>query len=668
VVFSTGTAEARHEPAGIDYGLASAVQELQRARSRPAATLLRAEGQAGGVLHAKLLDIGRRLGDRFLNGPAGHALAQQAASTGGRVLRLAVQVDDPELADLPWETLILPGQEVPLVLQTGVEQYRAVPVGDPLAVSVPGPLRILAVVASPDSGGGGELLDYEAELGRILAAVDPTRRTSGAYVRVLNWGSPHAIRAALAEERFHVLHISCHARPGFLVLESDTGAAEVVDAARFVRDILVPDQGVPLVVLAGCSTALTARTPTTSNGAAGEGAGGVSSEGERALPGLARDLLHAGVPAVVAMSAPVTDRYATDLAAGLYEELARRPEPTPLTELSTIRRRLEDHRRTLPAEDPRVVWAEWATPALFQAGPALPLYHRTDSTDGTARAAPQRTESRLQLGGMIRRVGDFVGRRPELRAILRDLRRGVAGVVLHGIGGIGKSSLAVEVIDHLGPEAGLVVPISGSTRVDLILDEIRLGLWEYCTRSGLPDSHPLRQIVAELIDAGPPWEQRLRLLERLVLPGLPVLLLLDNAEDLLTPTDNAPVGGGRRPARRVPGRLGEARPHPADRHHPPPLRSAGPRRAPAAAPPPRTPVAGRNPQIPVAAAGPRPTRPGPAAPGLHRRRRAPPLPGVPRRASRRWARPVRRHRRTRRKRPARPRHRRRRRLAARRAR
>ena len=34
------------------------------------------------------------------------------------------------------------------------------------------------MVASPDSG-GGELLDYEAELGRILAAVDPTRRKSG---------------------------------------------------------------------------------------------------------------------------------------------------------------------------------------------------------------------------------------------------------------------------------------------------------------------------------------------------------------------------------------------------------------------------------------------------------------------------------------------------------
>ena len=140
---------------------------------------------------------------------------------------------------------------------------------------------------------------------------------------------------------------------------------------------------------------------------------------------------------------------------------------------------------------------------------------------------------------MIRRVGDFVGRRPELRAILRDLRRGVPGVVLHGIGGIGKSSLAVEIIDHLGQEAGLVVPISGSTRVDLILNAIRLQLLALSARAGLPEMHPLRQAVALLIDATPPWEDRLALLQQVVLPELPILLLLDNAEDLLTPTDDA---------------------------------------------------------------------------------------------------------------------------------
>src|SRR5262249_30553137 len=42
----------------------------------------------------------------------------------------------------------------------------------PAAIQVRGPLRILAVIASPDTG-GGELLDYEAELAAIIGATDP---------------------------------------------------------------------------------------------------------------------------------------------------------------------------------------------------------------------------------------------------------------------------------------------------------------------------------------------------------------------------------------------------------------------------------------------------------------------------------------------------------------
>ena len=258
-------------------------------------------------------------------------------------------------------------------------------VPDPVAVQVPGPLRILAVVASPDHG-GGELLDYEAELARILDAVDPSRRGDGAYVRVLNWGTPAAIRAALATERFHVLHISCHAKPGALVLESDTGAVEEVDAARFVREILVPDQGVPLVVLAGCSTALGARV-TAEDG---------DAEGEQALPGLARDLLRAGMPAVLAMTAPVTDRYATELCAD-DSTASWRPARTGSAgrAVHVARHAWRSGGGPLPEGDPRAAWAEWATPALFQSGPALPLYRRGEGQ----RSAPGRVEARVQLGG-----------------------------------------------------------------------------------------------------------------------------------------------------------------------------------------------------------------------------------------------------------------------------
>ncbi len=520
VVFSCADGEWSHSPLGVDGGLRTLVWEVERARSRPADSVVwkAPETAVGGVLHSRLMELGRALGSRFLAGDAGVALAREVTRSS---LRLAVQVDDPEWADLPWEPLVLPGQQEPLVLQRGVQMHRTVAVAEPVAVRVPGPLRILAVIASPERG-GGDLLDYEAELARILAVVDPSRREQNAQVRVLNWGSRAAIRQALAEERFHVLHISCHAKPGALILESDTGEADVVTARELVDDVLVTDHEVPLVVLAGCSTALADRESPQP--------GSPGNQGEQALPGLARDLLHAGVPAVLAMTAPVTDSYATELCAQMYQELARRPEPVALTELSTVRRQLEGQRRQRPAEDPGAVWAEWATPALFLAGPPLPLYRRAD---GMA-PVPARPETAPALGAMIRRVGDFVGRRAELRSLVRELRGGRRGVVLHGIGGVGKSSLATQLVDQLGAQAGLVVPIVGPARVDLILDEIRQRLHAHCLRAARDELHPHRQLVAALIDASPPWQQRLALIRDVVLPELPILLILDNAEDNLT--------------------------------------------------------------------------------------------------------------------------------------
>jgi CHAT domain len=359
-----------------------------------------------------LMELGRALGSRFLAGNAGVALAQEVARSRAAPLRLAVQVDDPEWVDLPWETLVLPGDHEPLVLQRGVQMYRVVPVVEPVAVSVPGTLRILAVIASPERG-DGDLLDHEAELARILAVVDPSRREQNASVRVLNWGSRAAIRHALAEERFHVLHLPCHAKPGALVLESDTGETDVT-AREFVDDVLVADHGVSLVVLASCSTALSDRESPQPNSLEDQ------RQGEQALPGLARDLLQAGVPAVLAMTAAITDWYATELCAQMYQELARRPEPLALAELSAVRRELEKQRRQRLGDDPGATWAEWATPALFLAGPPLALYRRAD---GMA-SVPVRPETAPALGGMIRRVGDFVGRRAELRSLLRDLRGG----------------------------------------------------------------------------------------------------------------------------------------------------------------------------------------------------------------------------------------------------
>ena len=186
--------------------------------------------------------------------------------------------------------------------------------GSTSAILIPEPLRILAAIGVPDTG-GGEMLDYEAELDRIVRAVDRARLDGRALVRVLDWGTASAIRDALREERFHVLHISCQASADALVLETADGRPDLVGIRRLAAELLVPDRGVPLIVLAGSLTAV--------------GPGGPDAD-DGEVPSLARELLSHGVPTVLAMAAEVSDRYAIHLASYFYRALARpaRARPT----------------------------------------------------------------------------------------------------------------------------------------------------------------------------------------------------------------------------------------------------------------------------------------------------------------------------------------------------
>ena len=164
-------------PAGLRRSTADAVRELAWRWAHPDPAAAPGEGDTA------LVEVGRRLSEDFLAGPVGAALAAQVAEAAGlnKVLELGLEADDRALGDLPWEALQVPeaSGEVaevggsPLVLHRNVALYRLVS-GQATgpAHQVRGPLRLLVAIASPETG-DAELLDYEAELARIVAAVEP---------------------------------------------------------------------------------------------------------------------------------------------------------------------------------------------------------------------------------------------------------------------------------------------------------------------------------------------------------------------------------------------------------------------------------------------------------------------------------------------------------------
>ena len=332
-------------------------------------------------------------------------------------------------------------------------------------------------------------------------------------MRILNEGSLAAIHAALAEdpEGFHVLHLSCHTRPGALILEAPDGEADAVSAERLLAEGIPTGADLSMIVLSEVSAA-----------------GNVQ-------PSLAAELVRAGMPQVLAMQAPVTGNYETRLAAVMYRHLATDASPDPLLALAEARRSAEWDRLGLPTDPPRRGPAEWAAPVLVARELRLPLFNR-DEPFGKVRQPQTPTEAGELV---VPEAGEFIGRNREVRRARRILARPGAGLVIHGLGGVGTSSLAAQVLRTLGEGAGLVVSKTGPLLVDDLLGEIGARINQAASGSG--DDRQvgdLAQAGLALRAADIEWTDRWRLLAELVLPVLPMTVLLDSFDYNLRPADD----------------------------------------------------------------------------------------------------------------------------------
>ena len=479
-------------------------------------------------------ELGELLSEALLPDEIAKPLADEirAAQQAGLSVDLVIETKDEVLHDLPLEALTLRGGECgPLALTSGVSLIRRAgrAIDSPRDL-IPGPLRILVVIGSPEEHNArGELLDYERELQTILAIEEslPNRKV---FVEILDDGSLESIRTELRRWRYHVIHVSCHATRGLLILEDEKGAEVRVSAEEFLKALREGNQVPPMVVLAGCQTGLPSTEDTERRDDA-EGGGP-----QRILPGLAQALCQGGIPYVVAMQESVSDRYATQLAGSLYRNLADSELALPSTALARARRDLEVARRKLAEGDPGKLVPEWITPSFYMAGAESALLDPIAAFE----SPPERPKAVFAEGVCVRAVGEFVGRRQELRQLkarLSDPKTPIT--VLHGVGGIGKSSLAAEVFQRLGHDGRWVASVAGQVTAQQVLTVIADALWRRQFKAEGKESTRLTHLSSALKSEQVPVGQRLGLLFQEVLPNYPLLLLLDNFEDNLEQSDGA---------------------------------------------------------------------------------------------------------------------------------
>ena len=250
-----------------------------------------------------------------------------------------------------------------------------------------------------------------------------------------------------------MLHLSCHGGPGQLELEDEDGKAVPTTANDLIEPIRRHGRPLPLVFLSPATAALSGTRRRVSRN-------------------------RCCVPACPAWS-PCRRRSATTTPLNWLARSTRTwPAANPrwsAAVLAEARKEVEQarlqavQRHAPPAE----TQPEYATAALYVAGDEVPL------ADFSLDKEPLGERPVYHVAGPVPqlRIDDLIGRRRELRETLRSMRdpaRRHAGVILTGLGGVGKSGVAGRVMQRLKEDGWWVAARAG--RFDLRAIAATLGV------------------------------------------------------------------------------------------------------------------------------------------------------------------------------------------------
>jgi CHAT domain/AAA ATPase domain len=371
----------------------------------------------------QLRDLGQRLFG-FLDGEE-RWFGQVLDDPEGVTVRITAE---ERLRHLPWELLAHDGVHLTVRQNGPFLPVRASRQGMATgAVAVPGnrPLRVIFMATSPE--GVEPVLSFEAEEAAILAATADT----GTELVVEESGTLEGLRftaQSYGTGYFDVLHMSGHATvhegvPVFLV-ENELGQPALAPADLIAQ--AMAGQWPRLVFVSGC---LTGSAP----------AGGT-------VPSLSESLVRAGAPTVLGWALPVGDVSATDFAAELYRSLAAgaRLDGSVVAARRHLYTAQSANWHLLRAYADASPLDEFVTPLNTPGRERLRVRHA-----GQEFLDPQTRVSRVASRE------EFVGRRRVVQRCLQTLKQplGAAGsaqaLVLHGMGGLGKSTLASRLLERM---------------------------------------------------------------------------------------------------------------------------------------------------------------------------------------------------------------------------
>lgn len=313
--------------------------------------------------------VGARLFEHLMHGRVRTLFDQSLGGSFGaedRGLRIKLKMDPGDrriehLTALPWELLYRAETEDYLALsrRTPIVRYLDVPRPN-RPIPLPETLRVLVAMASPNDQESLKLKDEKDRLERAIAG------QRGIKLSLVEHATAERVRERLVAERSHVLHFMGHGdfdaerREGLLFFEREDGSSDPLSGRALATSLKdLPDLG--LVFLNACNTA---RSSVPGGGSP--------------FSGVASALVLGGMPAVLAMQFPITDRAAIRFSQAFYRHLAS-GEPLDIA--------LTEGRHAIHVDNAKSL--EWAIPVLFVRVP--------DGMVFAGKAQPGRPRTRAKL-------------------------------------------------------------------------------------------------------------------------------------------------------------------------------------------------------------------------------------------------------------------------------
>ncbi|MFW6133757.1 MAG: CHAT domain-containing protein, partial [Planctomycetota bacterium] len=419
---------------------------------------------------------------------------------------LEIAVDDPRgaearaLLDLPWEILVCRGEFLAADATQPFVVFRSI--GRPRdGRPAPALYRDFALMFMASAPRGRRELNFEAEEAAILQA---TERLP-VQVVVEESGCAEFLADRLAQDGpFEAVHLSCHGDlvegdRSVLALETPEGDVAVATPGDVAG--VLGDRKAPLVFLSACRTA--------------EGGGNEATEP------FARELIRAGVPNVLGWDGSVYDPDATAFAGTLYGELAKHasvPYAAAMARAALLRSYLNDPDTGRHWHLARIYAGKAGAGPCCDRGKKKRRLRRNAGFKAFLDAANRR--------GPVAAADEFVGRRRRAQDILRVFNSADApGVLIHGMGDLGKSSLAARIANRMpGHKTVLIYEDYDAPAVfERLLAAVppaKRETWERTWRESIRNNGAKLADALEAMLEGPPGET-------------PMLLIVDDLEQIL---------------------------------------------------------------------------------------------------------------------------------------